>query len=206
MTAANKKRLLLATTNRGKITEISLLLGDMFEPLSLSDILETPPDYTEAGMTFEENAEGKAIFYNRITGIPTVADDSGLSVVSLNGAPGVQSARWAGKTADDNEKIRKLLEKMTNVPSGKRQASFICCASFVDKGLVIKTVTGTVEGEILFESRGNSGFGYDPVFYYPPLKKTFAEMTAEEKNCCSHRGKAFREIADFIKLYFHIAD
>ena len=206
MTSANKKRLLLATANRGKITEMALLLGDMFEPLSLYDILDTPLDYAETGMTFAENAEGKAIFYNRITGIPTVADDSGLSVVALKGAPGVQSARWAGRNADDNEKIRKLLKEIKDVPNGKRQGAFICCASFADKGAIIKTVTGTVEGEIVFDPIGISGFGYDPVFYYPPLKKTFAEMTAEEKNCCSHRGKAFREIADFIKLYFHIGD
>jgi XTP/dITP diphosphohydrolase len=185
---------------------MSLLLGDMFEPMSLSEVLGTPPDYNETGMTFAENAEGKAIFYNRITGIPTVADDSGLSVVSLNGAPGVRSARWAGKNADDNDKVRKLLEKMKDVLNSKRQASFICCASFADKGAIIKTVTGTVGGEIVFDPIGISGFGYDPVFYYPPLKKTFAEMTTEEKNCCSHRGKASREIADFIKLYFNIGE
>jgi len=206
MTTANKKRLLLATTNRGKITEMSLLLGDMFEPMSLSEVLGTPPDYNETGMTFAENAEGKAIFYNRITGIPTVADDSGLSVVALKGAPGVQSARWAGKDAGDKEKISKILEEMKDIPIGQRQASFICCASFADKGAIIKTVTGTVGGEIVFDPIGISGFGYDPVFYYPPLKKTFAEMTTEEKNCCSHRGKAFREIADFIRLYFHIGN
>jgi len=206
MTAANKKRLLLATTNRGKITEMSLLLGDMFEALSLYEVLGTPPDNNEIGMTFAKNAEGKAVFYNRITGIPTVADDSGLSVVSLNGAPGVRSARWAGKNADDNDKVRKLLEKMKDVPNGKRQASFICCASFADKGVVIKTVTETVQGEIAFDPTGISGFGYDPVFYYPPLRKTFAEMTTEEKNSCSHRGKASREIADFIKLYFNIGE
>jgi XTP/dITP diphosphohydrolase len=206
MTSANKKSLLLATTNRGKISEISILLGDMFEPLSLSEVLGPPPDCNETGMTFAENAEGKAVFYNRISGIPTVADDSGLSVVSLNGAPGVRSARWAGKDADDKEKISKILEEMKDIPIGQRQASFICCASFADKGVVIKTVTGTVEGEIAFDPTGISGFGYDPVFYYPPLRKTFAEMTTEEKNSCSHRGKAFREIADFIKLYFNIGE
>jgi XTP/dITP diphosphohydrolase len=206
MTAANKKRLLLATTNRGKISEMSHLLGDMFEPLSLSEVLGTLQDYNETGTTFAENAEGKAVFYNRITGIPTVADDSGLSVLSLNGAPGVRSARWAGKNADDNDKIRKLLEKMKDVPNDKRQASFICYASFADKGVVIKTVAGIVKGEIVFNPDGTSGFGYDPVFYYPPLRKTFAEMTTEEKNSCSHRGKAFREITDFIKLFFHIGE
>jgi XTP/dITP diphosphohydrolase len=206
MKTADKKRLLLATTNKGKISEMSLLLGDMFSPLSLSELPGSFPDYDERGMTFAENAEGKAVFYNRLTGIPTVADDSGLSVFALNGAPGVRSARWAGENASDEERISKLLEEMKDVPTGQRQASFICCASFADKGKTVKTVTGTVEGEIVFALRGTSGFGYDPVFYYPPLMKTFAEMTTEEKNSCSHRGKVFREIADFIKLYFYIGE
>jgi XTP/dITP diphosphohydrolase len=206
MKTAGKKRLLLATTNKGKISEMSLLLGDTFSLISLSELPGSLPDYDERGTTFAENAEGKAVFYNNLTRIPTVADDSGLSVVSLKGAPGVRSARWAGENASDEERISKLIEEMKDVPKGQRQASFICCASFADKGKTVKTVTGKVDGEIVFALSGTSGFGYDPVFYYPPLMRTFAEMTTEEKNSCSHRGKAFRKIADFIKHYFYIGE
>lgn len=202
MTSIQHKKILLATMNKGKIKEMSLLLGDEFETRPLSDFPESIIEYDEQGTTFAENAEGKALFYNKLTGCPTVADDSGLSVVALNGVPGVRSARWAGENATDEDRIKKLLYEMKDVPKEQRQASFICSASFADNGKIIKTTTGTVDGEILFETMGASGFGYDPVFYYPPSSRTFAEMTAEEKNRYSHRGKAFREIAAFIKSYF----
>ena len=192
------KKLLLASTNPGKLREISKLLGKDFKVISLSDIFEKIPDYEESGMTFKDNAEGKALFYNKITGIPTIADDSGLSVASLNGAPGVLSARWAGENALDEDRINKLLREMDKVPDGKRQAQFICCAAFANEGAIKKTVTGNVDGMILFQPKGTSGFGYDPVFYYSPLKKTFAEMKTAEKNEHSHRGIAFRELADYI--------
>lgn len=206
MTGIQRKKILLATMNRGKIKEMSLLLGDDFETVSLSEFSKATMEYNERGTTFADNAEGKALFYNKITGCPTVADDSGLSVIALDGAPGVRSARWAGENATDEDRINKLLAEMKGVPQEKRHASFICCASFADKGKIIKTVTGTVDGEILFEPVGTSGFGYDPVFYFPPSNKSFAEMTAGEKNSCSHRGKAFREIAAFIRSYFRSND
>jgi XTP/dITP diphosphohydrolase len=202
MTINKTKKLLLASTNQGKVREISLLLGNQFKVLSLSDVFAEVPHYEEVGTTFKENAESKALFFNKLSGIPTVADDSGLSVNSLHGAPGVLSARWAGERASDEEKNQKLLQKMKGIPPDQRQASFICCAAFVSEGNIIKTIAASVEGIILSQMKGAFGFGYDPVFYYQPLNKTFAEMTTEEKNRYSHRGRAFRELADFIKKYF----
>ena len=202
MTFVQRKKILLASTNKGKLSEISLLLGNEFTILLLTDVIPEIPEYIETGKSFAENAESKALHFHRLTGIPTIADDSGLCVNYLSGAPGVMSARWAGEKADDSKKNIKLLNEMKNAYRDNRRASFICCASFADGGEIVKTITGKVEGEILFQPKGSSGFGYDPVFFYPPLEKTFAEMTASEKNIHSHRGKAFRDLAAFITHYF----
>jgi XTP/dITP diphosphohydrolase len=193
-----EKKILLATTNIGKLKEIRLLLGDKFELVSLIDIGLSAEEYKENGSNFRENAEGKGLYYYKMTGIPTLADDSGLVVDALGGAPGVYSARWAGVNATDQSRIAKLLKEMINISEDKRTAAFICAASFIDDNKVIKTVEGKVDGLITFEPQGEKGFGYDPVFFYPTANCTFAEMKSEDKNLISHRGLAFREIADFL--------
>lgn len=152
------------------------------------------PAFEEEAPTFAENAAGKALHYSRIEEGLIFADDSGLVVPSLGGAPGVVSARYAGVDATNSQRIKKLLQEMCDLAGKKRAAHFICAIALARQGRALAVVTDRVEGEILPETRGTGGFGYDPVFYFPPLKKTFAELSAEEKNRHSHRGKAFRKL------------
>jgi len=186
-----KVTLVLATTNPGKTREIkNLLQGHSIELLNLTDFGPTPKP-AEDEDSFEENAYQKAYFYARILGFPALADDSGLVVEALGGEPGVHSARWAGEEATDAERCSRLLERMAGKTD--RKAAFVC-------GLVLAVPTGPAltwvgrcEGEITTAPQGSNGFGYDPIFYYPPLGRTFAELTAEEKNRVSHRGLALAE-------------
>lgn len=190
-------RILLATTNRGKLSELRQILGRQgLEVIGLSAKEST--EEVETGSTFEENALLKARQYHRISGLPTIADDSGLEVEALGGAPGIFSARYAGVGADDGERIRKLLAEMEQVPENLRRARFICAAAVVwDGGEVV--VRDEVQGVILRNKRGENGFGYDPIFFYQPLGRTFAELTPSEKAEVSHRGKAFRRIGAWLK-------
>lgn len=152
------------------------------------------PSFEENTPTFAENAAGKALHYSRVQRGIVFADDSGLVVPALGGAPGVHSARYAGPVATNAQRIEKLLGEMRDKTGNGRAAYFVCAIALAEKGRVIAVVTDRVDGEILDSPRGMGGFGYDPVFYFPALKKTFAELSAEEKNRFSHRGKAFRRL------------
>lgn len=162
--------------------------------LALVPAFASLPAFEETAPTFAENAAGKALHYSRIEEGLIFADDSGLVVPALGGAPGVVSARYAGVHATNSERIEKLLQEMREVTGEKRAAHFICAIALARQGQALAVVTDRVDGEILPETRGKGGFGYDPVFYFPPLKRTFAELSAEEKNRHSHRGKAFRKL------------
>jgi XTP/dITP diphosphohydrolase len=159
----------------------------------LADFDALPP-FEENAPTFAENAAGKALHYSRLRAGLVFADDSGLVVPSLGGAPGVHSARYAGPGATNSDRIEKLLEEMRAKTGGQRAAYFVSAIALAEEGRAIAVITDRVEGEILDARRGSEGFGYDPVFYFPSLKKTFAELSADEKNQCSHRGKAFRRL------------
>ena len=188
-------RILLATTNRGKIAEVKLILGEQMELIDLSDVESTGE--IETGLTFAENALLKARHYHQISKIPTIADDSGLEVEALNGAPGIYSARYAGPGQDDKGRIGKLLEDLKGLTPERRRARFTCAAAIVWDGGE-RIFESDVKGSILESARGTNGFGYDPVFFYEPLRKTFAELTPSEKTEVSHRGHAFRRLAAWL--------
>lgn len=191
--------LVIATRNKGKIEEFkSLFSGFPISMKSLNDFGPIP-EPVEDGRTFEDNAYKKAHFTARVLGFPALADDSGLTVAALGGAPGVFSARYAGEGAGDEANIRKLLKAMEGVRD--RKAAFECVISIaVPRGPAL-TYEGRCEGEIATDPAGQNGFGYDPVFFYPPLGKTFAELGREEKNLVSHRGKAVAKLlAEFDKV------
>jgi XTP/dITP diphosphohydrolase len=191
--------LVIATRNKGKIEELkSLFSGFPIRMKSLNDFGPIP-EPVEDGKTFEDNAYKKAHFTARVLGFPALADDSGLTVAALGGAPGVFSARYAGEGAGDEANIRKLLKAMEGVSD--RKAAFECVISIaVPRGPAL-TYEGKCEGEIATDPGGKNGFGYDPVFFYPPLGKTFAELSREEKNLVSHRGKAVAKLlAEFDKV------
>ena len=186
--------LVIATRNKGKTAEIrSLLEGFPVEIRNLDDFGPIP-EVEEDGETFDDNAYKKASFAAKVLGFPALADDSGLTVDALGGAPGVYSARYAGEDATDEDRWRKLLEEMKG--KNDRKAAFECVVSIAVPGGAALTYEARCEGVIAEKPSGENGFGYDPVFYYPPLKKTFAELTQEEKNRISHRGKALQEIRD----------
>lgn len=191
--------LVMATRNPGKIREIrALLSGFAVDIKSLSDFGPIP-EVEEDGQTFDENAYKKASFTARVLGLPALADDSGLVVEALDGAPGVLSARWAGKDADDAEKCRRLLEKLQGISN--RGAAFECVISVAVPSGAALTYEGRCEGVISSNPVGYNGFGYDPVFYFPPLKRTFAQLSTAEKNRVSHRGRALAELkSEFEKV------
>lgn len=152
------------------------------------------PAFEENAPTFAENAAGKALYYSRLQEEIVFADDSGLVVPALGGEPGVHSARYAGEDARNDERIEKLLRAMHEKTGEERNAHFVCAIALARKGHALAIVTDRADGYILETPRGLRGFGYDPVFYFPMLKKSFAELTTEEKNQHSHRGKAFRKL------------
>ncbi len=184
----------LATRNQGKLREFQeLLKGFPVELRSLNDFGPIP-EVEEDGATFDENAYKKAHFTAKVLGLPAIADDSGLVVEALAGIPGVLSARYAGPKATDQENILKLLKEMTGVDN--RKAAFECVISIAVPSGPALTYEGRCEGEITHEPHGGEGFGYDPVFLYPPSGKTFAELSVEEKNKVSHRGRAMAAVAE----------
>ena len=184
----------LATRNAGKTAEIRALLNDFPIDIRNLDDFGPIPEVEEDGETFEANAYKKASFTARVLGFPALADDSGLVVPALDGDPGVHSARYAGRDASDEDRCTKLLQAMENV--GDRRAAFECVMSIAVPGGAALTYESRCEGEITRAPRGNNGFGYDPIFRYPPLDKTFAELTRDEKSAVSHRGKALKEIRE----------
>lgn len=190
--------LLLATRNQGKKREIQSLLQEKQLTIRLLSLTEADVqvDVDESGTTFLENARLKADFYSRLTGLDTLGDDSGLEVMALENRPGVFSARYAGAGASDDERIAKLLAELMD--SQDRRARFVTAVCLSRAGKPLKSFTGLVRGEILREKKGSHGFGYDPLFYYPPLGKTFAELSLEEKNRVSHRAQALNQVCKFI--------
>ncbi|MGD9022985.1 MAG: XTP/dITP diphosphatase [Deltaproteobacteria bacterium] len=189
-----RQLLVIATRNPGKTRELQeLLSGFPVEIRNLDDFGQIPP-IDEDGSTFDQNAYKKSSFTAKILGLPTLADDSGLEVDALGGAPGVHSARYAGLNATDAENNAKLLLHMQHKTN--RAATFVCVISIaVPSGLAL-TYEGRCEGLIVEAPAGENGFGYDPVFFYPPLGRTFAQLSSEEKNCISHRGRALAELKE----------
>jgi XTP/dITP diphosphohydrolase len=182
--------LVIATRNKGKTAEIRGLLNTF--PVTIKDLDDFGPipDVVEDGDSFDENAYKKAGFTARVLGYPALADDSGLVVAALDGAPGVHSARWAGPDATDAQRANKLLAELKN--RNNRSAAFECVISIAVPAGPALTYEGRCEGIITHAPAGSNGFGYDPIFFYPPLNKTFAQLTMAEKSRVSHRGKALK--------------
>jgi len=191
-------KLFLASSNPGKLAEYRELAASRTSPLVVELALladfEGLPAFEENAPTFSENAAGKALHYSRHCDGLVFADDSGLVVPALGGAPGVHSARYAGPQATNLQRIEKLLAELRGKAGAERAAYFVCAIALAERGRALAIVTDRVDGEILETPRGSGGFGYDPVFCFPALGKTFAEMPAEKKNQRSHRGKAFRRL------------
>jgi XTP/dITP diphosphohydrolase len=191
-------KLFLASSNAGKLAEYRELARasapSVVIDLALLPDFDALPAFEENAPTFAENAAGKALHYSRHGDGLVFADDSGLVVPALGGAPGVHSARYAGPQATNSQRIEKLLVEMRGKTESGRAAYFVCAIALAERGRAMAIVTDRVDGEILEAPRGSGGFGYDPVFYFPALEKTFAELPAEEKNLRSHRGKAFRRL------------
>jgi XTP/dITP diphosphohydrolase len=187
--------IVLATRNKKKIEEIRRIIADL--PISILSLDNFPdcPETVEDRDTFEGNATKKAVEVCQCTGKPALADDSGLEVDALGGAPGVYSARYAGEEGNSVKNCNKLLSTMQSVPDEKRGAQFVCCIALAFPNGPVKTFFGYVEGRIALEPKGERGFGYDPVFIPKGHKSTFAEMTGDEKNRLSHRGKALEKLA-----------
>ena len=193
-------RLLLATRNKGKLAELRRLLADAVpgvEVLGLTDV-EDYPEAPETGATFAENALLKAREAVRYTGLPAVADDSGITVDALNGMPGVLSARWSGRHGDDEANTALLLGQVADVPDERRGAAFVCAAALVTPDGVEHVVEREWRGRVAREKRGGGGFGYDPVFVPDGGTVTSAELTPEEKDAASHRGQAFAALVPLI--------
>ena len=187
-------KLLVATGNQGKLKEIRKLLDDSAIEIVGLDQLTNPPEVIEDGATFSTNAQKKALEMARFSGYLTLADDSGLVVDALNGAPGVYSARYAGEQGDDAANNAKLLQEMSGVADTDRQAAFHCVVALAWPDGRCETYSGQISGLILREERGTDGFGYDPLFLVPEYGKTTAELPLEIKNRISHRGTALRKV------------
>ena len=193
------KKILLGSKNKGKIQEFQEAFQDsQIEILSLNDFPDCP-DAPETGNSFEENASEKALFYQKFTGLPSLADDSGIEVDALDGAPGIYSARYAGEPANDHANNQKLLENLKGIPSEKRTGRFVCVLALAKNGKIVQLSRGTAEGVVLEAPRGENGFGYDPLFFVPNLKKTMAELSITEKRQISHRGEALRKFVAWFK-------
>ena len=193
------KKILLGSKNKGKIQEFQEAFQDsQIEILSLNDFPDCP-DAPETGNSFEENASQKALFYQEFTGLPSLADDSGIEVDALGGAPGIYSARYAGEPANDSANNQKLLENLEGIPSEKRTGRFVCVLALAKNGQIVQLSRGTAEGIVLEAPRGENGFGYDPLFFVPNLKKTMAELSITEKRQISHRGEALRKFVAWFK-------
>jgi XTP/dITP diphosphohydrolase len=193
--------LLIATSNPGKVTELAgFLRGLPCRVLGLSELTPALPAVAETGATFTDNALIKATHYHALSGLLTLADDSGLEVDALGGAPGIYSARYAGEGASDAERVRKLLAELHGVPEAGRTARFLCSLALVGPRLR-RTFEGRCEGLITREPRGGGGFGYDPVFLDVELGRTFAELRPEEKAARSHRGRALAAAREFLEQW-----
>jgi XTP/dITP diphosphohydrolase len=191
-------RLLLASSNAGKLREYRELAGDREFDLDLLPGFQKIVPFEESGETFAENAVGKALYYGRLTEELLIAEDSGLVVPALGGAPGVYSARYAGPEGSEADCVQKLLRAMDGKMGSERSARFVCVIALALRGRVLAVVSDLVDGTIADQPRGEHGFGYDPVFMLPDLGRTSGEISSVEKNRRSHRGKAFRKIRDIL--------
>jgi len=202
-------RLLLASSNSGKqreyerlarfgLARLGLAAGASVD-LALLPGFDSLPAFQESAPTFAENAAGKAVHYSRFVDLPVIGDDSGLTVPVLGGAPGPKSARYAGANATDADRLRKLLRDLQEKNVRDTRARFICVLALAERGRLTAVFSDFAEGVLLAAPRGQRGFGYDPIFFFEPLGKTFAEISAEEKNQVSHRGKAFRKLLKFLE-------
>ena len=194
------RKILVATANPGKISELRAMLDVDIQWLSLTDFNDIV-EIKEDGATFAKNARKKAAGYAQVTGLWTIADDSGLVVDALGGTPGVKSARFSGekskgddKNLIDHRNIAKVLKLLKGVPAEKRTAKFVCCLCLASPERILIETEGTLEGLITDREIGENGFGYDPIFFVPRLNKTVAQLTREEKNAISHRGNAIRKL------------
>ncbi|MBQ7403071.1 MAG: XTP/dITP diphosphatase [Lentisphaeria bacterium] len=195
-------QLLAATTNKNKVREFQEILQDLKDKINIvtQDTIPNFPEIVEDGSSFEENAMKKAKESSAFADMVAMADDSGLVVEALDGAPGIHSARYAGENATDADRIAKLLKAMEGKKD--RRAKFVCAAAIAYRGEEVRTFVGEVKGVIADAPSGTNGFGYDPVFIPDGFNKTFAELTDEEKNAISHRGNAMRAVADFLRDEF----
>lgn len=195
------RRLVVATTNRGKLREIEMLLDGI--PFSLVTLADWPgvvaPE--ETGRTFAENARLKALYYARHTGELTVAEDSGLEIDALDGAPGVESARFGGADSTYPEKFSLIYDALRARKAATSAARFVCTLALARGDAIVFETRGTIEGTIAPEPKGSGGFGYDPIFYYPPFGCTLGEASAEQKAAVSHRGNAFRQLRTYVTAY-----
>ena len=196
MASPARRRILIATTNPGKIREIRGILADA--PVDLVTLADLPPipEPDETGTTFADNARLKAVYYAAETGLPSVADDSGIEIDALDKAPGIHSARWHGY--DYSVKFSKIYELLAEQGVATSAARFVAAVAFAENGRVAFESRGVVEGTIAPEPKGAHGFGYDPIFFYPPLGCTLAEVEGAVKEGVSHRGAAFRAFRDYL--------
>ncbi|HWN31926.1 MAG TPA: RdgB/HAM1 family non-canonical purine NTP pyrophosphatase [Pseudonocardia sp.] len=198
-------KLLLATRNPGKLAELRRIISDElglgagFEVLGLADVPEYP-EAPETGATFAENALAKARDAVAATGLPAVADDSGLAVDALNGMPGVLSARWIGRHGDDVGNLELVLGQLADTPDERRGGAFVCAAALVVPGGEETVARGEWRGQLIREPRGTNGFGYDPIFVPDGEQRTSAELSAAEKDAASHRGRAFRALLPALRV------
>src|SRR3984885_166315 len=197
---SDRPRLVLATGNPGKLAELARILSAGHVAVELAGLDEFPgaPEVAETGATFDENALLKARAIAEFTGLPAVADDSGLCVDALNGMPGVLSARWSGRHGDDEANLRLVLGQLSDVPDERRGAQFVCSAALVLPLGKEHVSEGTVYGRLIHEPRGTNGFGYDPIFVPDGSEMTTAEMDPAAKDAISHRGRALRALAPVI--------
>ena len=193
-------KIVLASKNPHKLKEISKITEQFGMELVLESEVGVNIEVEETGTTFEENSRLKAEAVMKATGLPALADDSGIAVDALNGEPGIYSARYGfDESLDDWGRLQLLLRNMENVPDDKRQAHYVCVITFMTPDGKMIQARGESHGMLLREPVGEGGFGYDPIFYYPPFKKTFAQVTAEEKNAVSHRAEALKLLYDKFK-------
>ena len=192
-------KIIFATGNEGKMKEVRMILKDLGLPVLSMKEAGVQADIVEDGTTFEENAKSKAVAVQKLTGALVLADDSGLEIDYLNKEPGIYSARYMGEDTPYSVKNANLISRLAGVPDEQRTARFVCAIAAAFPDGEVLTTRGTIEGIIGYEERGENGFGYDPIFYLPEYKKSSAELSPEEKNALSHRGRALRQMEEELR-------